>query len=255
MVSLTIQPVDKLREKASGFMATIRKWGKGYQIDYFDPTGKRVRRSFKKKKDAEAELGNRVSLIAEGRYLDVKKEYKTTFGNLLSKYQENYKNQKSFKTAKRFFLTNFRDYFGEKTLLINIRYYDVETYKNYIKEHLTQHGTIRTDASVNREMSCLRHMFKKAVEWNMVEKSPFDKGKSLIIKENNKRMRFLSDEEITKLLEACPSFLRRIVSCALHTGMRKSEILGLKWEQIRNGFIYLDKTKTNEARQIPIMMN
>lgn len=34
--------------------------------------------------------------------------------------------------------------------------------------------------------------------------------------------------------------------------MRKGEILGLKWEQIRNGFIYLDKTKTNEARQIPI---
>ena len=85
-------------------MATIRKRGKGYQIDYFDPNGKRVRKSFKKKKDAEAELGKRVSLIAEGRYLDVKKEYKTTFDDLLSKYQENYKNQKSFKTAKRFFL-------------------------------------------------------------------------------------------------------------------------------------------------------
>ncbi|HSQ84614.1 MAG TPA: site-specific integrase, partial [Desulfobacterales bacterium] len=47
-------------------------------------------------------------------------------------------------------------------------------------------------------------------------------------------------------------FLHRIVSCALHTSMRKGEILGLTWEQIRNGFIYLDKTKTNEARQIPV---
>ena len=34
--------------------------------------------------------------------------------------------------------------------------------------------------------------------------------------------------------------------------MRKGEILSLKWEQIRNGFIYLHKTKTNESRQIPI---
>jgi integrase len=34
--------------------------------------------------------------------------------------------------------------------------------------------------------------------------------------------------------------------------MRRGEILGLKWSQIRNGFIYLDKTKTNEARQIPV---
>lgn len=42
-------------------MATIRKRGKGYQIDYFDPAGKRVRKSFKKKKEAEAELGKRVA--------------------------------------------------------------------------------------------------------------------------------------------------------------------------------------------------
>jgi integrase len=34
--------------------------------------------------------------------------------------------------------------------------------------------------------------------------------------------------------------------------MRRGEILGLKWAQIRNGFIYLQKTKTDEPRQIPI---
>jgi integrase len=34
--------------------------------------------------------------------------------------------------------------------------------------------------------------------------------------------------------------------------MRRGEILGLKWDQVRNGFIYLDKTKTNEPRQIPL---
>ncbi len=56
-------------------MAKIRKRGSSYQIDYFDPHGKRVRKSFSKRKDAEAELGKRVSLIAEGRYLDVKKDY------------------------------------------------------------------------------------------------------------------------------------------------------------------------------------
>ena len=30
----------------------IRKRGDAWQIDYFDPTGKRVRKSFAKKKDA-----------------------------------------------------------------------------------------------------------------------------------------------------------------------------------------------------------
>jgi len=34
--------------------------------------------------------------------------------------------------------------------------------------------------------------------------------------------------------------------------MRKGEILGLKWDQIKNGMIYLSKTKTDSPRQIPI---
>lgn len=37
------------------------------------------------------------------------------------------------------------------------------------------------------------------------------------------------------------------------TGMRRGEMLSLKWEQIRNGFIYLTETKSGKARQIPSM--
>ena len=93
-------------------MATVRKRGNGYQIDYFDPTGKRVRKSFKKKKDAEAELGKRVSLIAEGRYLDVKPEYKTTLGELIEKYQENFQTQRSYNSGKKFWLEKIKAEFG-----------------------------------------------------------------------------------------------------------------------------------------------
>jgi integrase len=93
---------------------------------------------------------------------------------------------------------------------------------------------------------------KKAVEWEMIDKSPFVKGKTLIFKENNKRLRFLTDEETPKLLAECPTYLRPIVECALHTGMRRGEILNLKWSQIKNGFIYLHETKTNESREIPV---
>jgi integrase len=242
-------------------MATIRKRqgkkGVSWQIDYFDPTGKRVRQSFKLKKDAEAELGKRVSLKAENRYLDVKKEYTTTLEQLTEKYTVNYQSQASFKNAKRKYLENFKEYFGKDTLLANIRYVNLETYYNHLRQKPTRtpNGAIkgiRTNAAVNREMSCLHHIFTKAVEWDMIEQSPFDRGKSLRLKENNKRLRFLSEDEIDKLIDACPKYLRRIVECAILTGMRRGEILSLKWDQVRNGFIYLEKTKTNEARQIPI---
>jgi hypothetical protein len=139
-------------------MATIRIRGKAYQIDYFDPAGKRIRKSFKRKKDAEAELGKRVSLIAEGRYLDVKKDYKTTLKELLKKYKENFKHQSCYETSKKFNIDVIRGYFGEETLLANIKYVHMETFRNHLKQKLTKHKTIRSDASVNRALACLRHM-------------------------------------------------------------------------------------------------
>jgi integrase len=194
----------------------------------------------------------RVSLIGENRYLDVKKDYKTRFKELLEKYEKHFSHQAGYDRWKRFCVENFKRYFGEETLLANIRFIDLESYHNHLKQKKTKNGKVRTDASVNREMSCLHHIFTKAVEWEMIEQNPFSKGKSLILKENNQRLRFLTEEEIQNLLNECPKHLRWIVECALNTGMRKGEILSLKWSQIRNGFIYLRKTKTNESRQIPI---
>jgi integrase len=86
----------------------------------------------------------------------------------------------------------------------------------------------------------------------MMEQNPFERGHCLLLKENNKRHRYLTEEEIRKLLGSCKHRIGEIIECAFNTGMRRGEILGLKWSQIRNGFIYLQKTKTNNARQIPI---
>ena len=46
--------------------------------------------------------------------------------------------------------------------------------------------------------------------------------------------------------------MRDVVETAINTGMRRQELLGLKWNQIQGGFIHLSKTKTKEGRQMPI---
>ena len=75
-----------------------------------------------------------------------------------------------------------------------------------------------------------------------------------MLKEPPGRVRFLSGGEVDELLNACPHYLKSIVIIALNTGMRRSEILTLKWSDIdfKRKTITLMKTKNNEIREIPI---
>ena len=56
------------------------------------------------------------------------------------------------------------------------------------------------------------------------------------------------------LVVACSPHLRPIVVSALNTGMRKSEILGLKWQDIdfRAETITVHRTQNNEPRLLPV---
>jgi len=249
-------------------MATIKKRGRTYQIDYYDPSGKRVRKSFKKRKDAETELAARTVSMADGTYFEKGKTYTTTFEELAEKYIENFNHQRSFKRSKSYMVEELKKEF-KGYLLKNISYLNLETYRNKLRTTPTLHGKVRTDATVNRTMACLRHMLAKAVSWDMIDRNPFEKGESLQLTENNRRLRYLSEKEIERLLAECPTkapprkngkftqgpqaiYLKDFIIIAINTGMRKGEILSLKWDQVRGEFIYLEKTKSDKARQIPI---
>ena len=68
------------------------------------------------------------------------------------------------------------------------------------------------------------------------------------------RLRYLDTDEIDRLLAACPPHMHPIVTCALHTGMRRGEILGLTWDRVdmKQRFLHLMKTKTRKGRTISI---
>jgi integrase len=125
-------------------------------------------------------------------------------------------------------------------------------YRRHLENTLTRHNTIRKASTVNRQLSCLRHMLKEAVEWGMLAENPFDKGQSLNRRENNQRTRILSETEVARLIDEAADHLKPIIKCAVWTGMRRKEILGLKWEQVRSELIHLVKTKTDRARVVPI---
>ena len=66
-------------------------------------------------------------------------------------------------------------------------------------------------------------------------------------------LRYLSKNECEELVNSCEPHLKSIVITALNTGMKKIELLNLKWENVdmEHGFIMLDRTKKSE-RMIPM---
>jgi integrase len=225
--------------------------GETWYVDYRDPNGKRIIKAVGPKKDAEAYLGKVLAAIREGRFFDVKKENKTTFKELLDAYVEKVKDQRFYQTSVSYFIPVLKKRFEEK-LLSEIDYKALEDFRDDRKKTPTQHGTERSERTVNIEMSILRRMFRKGVKWGMVEKNPFENADDLFFKENNRRERALTEDEVRRLIDACPKYLKPIVIAALYTGLRKSDIFNLKWRDIdlKKGLIRLEEAKTEKTRNI-----
>ena len=126
------------------------------------------------------------------------------------------------------------------------------------KELSDRTGRNRTSATVNRYLALLSHACTIAMkEWQWMTANPVIQISKP--KEAQGRSRFLSDEEREGLLAACKSsesvYLFTIVTLALSTGMRRGEILGLKWENInlQNRRVTLVRTKNGEIRVVPLV--
>jgi len=108
-------------------------------------------------------------------------------------------------------------------------------------------------ATINRDLSRLRHMLNIAVEWELLEESPM-KGMKFL-RENNARTRYLSLEECQRLIASCIApHIRAMVSVALHSGIRLGEILNLRRHDLdfASGFILVRDSKNGESRHVPM---
>jgi integrase len=77
-----------------------------------------------------------------------------------------------------------------------------------------------------------------------------------LLPELNKRVRWLTDDEETKLLAGCAVHLRPIIMVAIHSGMRKGELLSLTWGDVdfdqRLVRVRAENSKTHRQRYIPM---
>ncbi len=123
---------------------------------------------------------------------------------------------------------------------------------------LTCKNRPRSPTTVVRYLASLSHAFSVAVrDWEWMQENPILKISKPKI--SNERTRFLSDEERTRLIRACQESeskgLYPVVILALSTGMRRGEILNLKWGDVDldRGAILLQTTKNGERRFVPLV--
>ncbi len=228
-------------------MRGLYRRGNVYWVDY-RANGKRYRESTNttKRREADYILACRKKEAKEGKIPEIKQIKNHSFRELSEAYLNWTKPQKAYKDKARR-VKQLREVFGN---------YDLRDFTTrLIEEYQAKRLEYNKPATVNRMLTILKHMFRKAVDWDMLEEDVRKRIRKIkLTPEHNTRLRYLSIEECQTLIECCASHLKPIVTVALHTGMRKSEILSLKWEQIdlKHGFILLEITKNGERREIPI---
>lgn len=207
--------------------------------------------TFNRKTDAKRWVINTEAAIREGRHFKTTESKKHTLNDLIDRYIKYVlpsKPKSQLKQAMQ--LQWWQSELGYLTLS------EVTPARLGEARDKLQQG--RQPATVVRYMAALSHAFTIASnEWGWLEDNPLRKVRKPT--EPRGRVRFLDEEERTRLLDACKDSeceaLYPIVILALSTGMRQGEILSLEWSQVdlARGYIYLSETKNGERRTVPLV--
>ena len=128
-----------------------------------------------------------------------------------------------------------------------------------IAEFRDKRLNVVSGSSVNRELSIVSDCIKRAInEWGCyIRENPVKP--SLRCEENPSRTRRLEIGEYEKLMTACKksrAFWCPIIDFAIHSAMRRGELLRLTWQMVHLDKKYItlppEITKTNKVRNVPL---
>ena len=266
--------------------------GFAYRIRYLDDTGRPrseergfwdLKRDAKAARDkAEAELNQSAGNVRDGERM--------TFNDLAEIcIVEIYSEKKS--NATPYIINTLKSYFGKRRIAtidrVSIQAYIEWRTDQEIKTAKAEELKRKVKRStVDKELRIMRSMIYYAIDEGWLIKNPFRQTKKmrpLIRVAKGERNRVLMFDEEPRLLAACEPtervtnfkrvvkgklhewtmrreadepWLKAIVLLGLDSGMRRGEILKIRWKDIdienRVVFIPAEHTKTNDARLVPL---
>jgi integrase len=247
----------KTNNCSCGFVGIKKHSGKVYWIDYRVGGIRKREKIGRSKQAAENRLREVETQKVEKRYIRLNKDTETKLSDLFSWYLllPEVRSKKSFKRDCQFVeQLSSKLKTGITVDIFNQGMADQYMIERQNDDSPTFPGQKIKPATVNKEISCLKTIFNRAVKHQKISSNPLQGYK--LLAENNVRMRILSKDEYHRLINACPDYMKPIIKTAFHLPMRLDEIIKLTWDKVDliDGFIRLEisDTKTKSKRSIPI---
>jgi excisionase family DNA binding protein len=266
-LDLSLESYDRMHLKGgkSALGKNSRRWNYGFGTVYqretkqgktrwyidFKDGGRRIRqvvRNAQTRGQVVIALNEKVAKAFETEHGITCTTKKIKFAVLADQYLNDYAkiSKRSWRSDRYRIEANLKPYFGDLTLQ-DISPLLIEKYR----AARLKAGVSRS--TVNRETTLLKKMLNLAIDWGLTERNPVLKVR-LFSEKGAAKERILFEEEEVKLLAQCPDYLRPIVITALNTGMRRGEILNLRWRNVdlKRRLIKVDNTKSGASRIIPV---
>jgi integrase len=219
----------------------VRRRGVAPRCKSFDKRNEAVRWA----RDIESEA-DRSGWVADSRLAE-----KTTLAELLTRYSiEVSPTKRSALTETSRIHAILRRPIVHRTLA-KLTSADIATYRD---------GRLKdvAPATVVRELNTLSHAIEIALrEWGLwLPRNPVKMVRRPTVPQGRKRR--LEEGEEDRLLAACDKgrtpLLKQLVVLAIETGMRRGELLGLRWEHVNlnKRIAHLPLTKNGESRDVPL---
>jgi len=212
--------------------------------------------TFSRMTDARRWAAETEAAIRDRRYFSTHEAAKHTLADLIDRYIADVLPAKRSSRDQERMMQWWKDQLGHLRLSEVTPPILVEA-RDRLARGTTRFGTPRSASTVMYYLRTLSHALSMASrEWGLMDDNPLRRVTKPRLKPG--RVRYLSDEERNRLLDAAKSSdntaLYAIIVLALSTGMRKSEVLGLTWDRVdlRRRWITLEHTKNNERRGLAL---
>jgi integrase len=171
---------------------------------------------------------------------ETQKRENMPFDKLAIKYVEWAKGEKkSWKNDQSLYLNHVKPALGNVPIK-DISMIHLEKLKRNLQTKKGRYGKKLSDATIKHCLVLIRQMFNRAISWRMYQginpvTATAKENKKFLKTSDNKRVRFLSNEEEDLLLDELKNRsqqLHDICQLSLSTGMRMGEIFNLSWNDI-----------------------